>query len=74
VRFLAVACAGTGTHIHGITIEEFNVNQPVTSETERVAIEFVADKTGTFIIWCKTCWDGPFGRGHPDIRAKLIIE
>lgn len=74
VRFSAVVAAGTGNHNHGITIDEYGINQAVTSESEAVVVEFAADKSGTFSIWCKTCWEGPFGRGHPDIRATLTVE
>ena len=79
VRFSALAAPGTGTesglsHNHGMTIDEYNINQAVTSEKTPTTIEFLADKSGTFSIYCKTCWDGPYGRGHPDIRATLIVE
>lgn len=74
IKFLATAAPGTGFHNHGITIDEYGINQAVTSETNPITIQFVANKVGTFSIWCKTCWDGPFGRGHPDIRATLVVE
>ncbi|MBI4175698.1 MAG: cupredoxin domain-containing protein [Candidatus Aenigmarchaeota archaeon] len=74
VRFLAKVAAGTESHNHGITIDEYGINEAVTSSTEAKAIEFVADKAGTFSMYCKTCWDGPFGRGHPDIRATLVVK
>ena len=76
VRFLAVAAAGTGSHNHGITIDEFGINVAVKTEdpSNPVKIEFVADKTGTFKIWCKTCWDGPFGTSHPPIQATLVVK
>ncbi len=74
VRFLAIAAQGTASHNHGITIDEFNVNQAVISEDSPVVIEFVADKSGTFDIYCATCWEGPYGRGHPDIRATLVVK
>ncbi len=73
-RFLAVAAPGTSGHMHGITIDEFNVNEAVTTTDEPKVIEFVANQSGTFNIYCKTCWDGPFGRGHPDIKATLVVE
>lgn len=74
VRIYAVAAPGTASHNHGITIDEYNVNVAVTSETNPAQIVFVADRAGTFDIWCKTCWDGPFGKGHPDIRATLVVK
>ncbi|MBI4450357.1 cupredoxin domain-containing protein [Candidatus Woesearchaeota archaeon] len=76
VRFLAVAATGQGFHNHGIAIDEYGINQAVTTEDTNnpVKIEFVADKAGTFRIYCKTCWDGPFGRGHPDIQATLVVK
>lgn len=81
VRFLANAAPGTGaesgfSHNHGITIDEYSINQAVAVEdvNNPVAIEFVADRTGEFTIYCKTCMDGPFGAGHPAIQAKLIVN
>lgn len=74
IKLLATVASGTAGHNHGVTIDEFNVNEAVTTEDNPKAIEFTADKAGTFSIWCKTCWDGPFGKGHPDIRAKLVVE
>ena len=76
VRFLAVAAPGTGSHNHGITIDEYGINQAVTREdaSNLVVIEFVADKQGTFTVYCKPCWDGPYGRSHPDIRATLVVQ
>ena len=74
VRFLALAAQGTAAHNHGITIDEFDVTQAVTSEDNPVIIEFVADKRGTFEIYCAPCWEGPYGRGHPDIRATLVVK
>ena len=76
VRFLMIASRGTLNHNHGITIDEYNINQAATTEDPLKAdkIEFIADKQGTFKIYCKTCWDGPFGRGHPDIQASLVVQ
>ena len=72
----AVAAQGTGSHNHGITIDEYSINEAVTTEaaSNPVIIRFNANKPGTFNIYCKTCWDGPFGRGHPDIKATLIVN
>ncbi len=74
IRFLATTARGTSTHNHGITIDEYRINQAVTSENIPVTIEFAADRAGTFNIWCRTCWDGPFGRGHPNIRGTLVVD
>lgn len=59
VRFIAVAAPGTASYKHGITIDEFSINEAVTSETESKIIEFRVRK-GTYTIYCKTCWEGPF--------------
>jgi len=79
VRINAISARGTGLesglgHNHGITIDEYNINVAAPSETTPVVINFVADKEGTFTIYCKSCWDGPFGREHPDIRATLVVN
>ena len=76
VKFLAYAATGTAGHMHGITIDEFNINKVVITEDRNnpVIIEFTTDKSGTFNVYCKTCWEGPFGKGHPDIKAVLVVE
>jgi len=76
VRFFAVAAQGTSSHNHGITIDAFNVNQAVTTEDTNnpVIIEFVANQRGTFTIYCRTCWDGPFGTNHPAIQGTLTVS
>lgn len=76
VRIEAVTGPGTTLHNHGVTIDEYGVNQAVTTEDANnpVIIEFLADKKGTFSIYCGTCKDGIFGVNHPDIRATLIVE
>jgi plastocyanin len=79
VRIDALAAAGTGTesgfnHNHGVTIDEYGINVAATSEAVPTPVEFTADKEGTFAIYCKTCWDGPFGEEHPSIRAQLVVR
>lgn len=81
VRFLANSAKGTGvesgfSHNHGITIDEYEINQAVAIEdtSNPVVIQFVADKAGTFKIYCKTCLDGPFGTNHPAIQATLAVK
>ncbi|GEM_PF-2110964 len=73
-RFLVKVAPGTESHMHGITIDEYGINEASASSTQEKAIEFVADKAGTFTIYCKTCWDGLFGRGHPNIQATLTVN
>ncbi len=76
VRIKAVASKGTSTHNHGITIDEYSINRAVLTEDKNSPeiIEFVADKQGEFRIYCKTCWDGPFGKNHPEIEGKLAVR
>ncbi len=76
VRIYFYASSGTLSHKHGISIDEYNINQVTTTEDSKNTdkIEFTADKQGIFKIYCKTCWDGPFGKGHPDIEAKLVVQ
>lgn len=73
VRFLATS--DPVSHRHGMTIDGFNVNVEVTkSGTEQPqAIEFVADKAGTFTIYCKVCESGPLGP-HPWMTGTLIVK
>ncbi len=76
VRFNAVLEPGTSTHKHGITIDEYGINVLVDSEDKNnpQVIEFAADQVGTFKIYCKTCEEGIFGKGHPPISAELIVK
>jgi len=74
VKFSLLAASGTERHKHGITIDEYNINQVVESSLNPVTVEFSANRKGEFRIWCSTCWDGPFGNSHPPIEAKLIVE
>jgi plastocyanin len=74
VRLLARTSSGTESHMHGVTIDEYGINELVISSSQAKTIEFVADRAGTFTIYCKTCWDGPFGTGHPPIQATLSVQ
>ena len=79
VKIMAVSSEGTGlesgnSHNHGFAIDEYWIDVVAPSETVPVVIAFTANKTGTFSVYCKSCWNGPFGRGHPDIRAQLIVN
>jgi len=58
------------SHNHGITIDSYGINQ-VTSGNP--TITFVADKAGTFPIYCKTCLDGPLG-AHPWMTGTLVVN
>ncbi len=71
-----MATAQPVAHRHGITIDEFGVNEPVLSADENnpTVVTFIPTQAGMFKIYCRTCWDGPFGRDHPDIQATLIVE
>lgn len=72
----AVAAPGTVSHLHGITIDDYEINEAVISEDPNnpVVIQFIADKEGAFTIYCKTCWSGSFGQGHPPIKAFLDVK
>ncbi len=76
VKIDAVTSPRTANHNHGITIDAYGINQAVLTEdtAKPQVITFIADKAGEFDIYCKTCWDGPFGRDHPEIHAKLIVK
>ena len=54
---------------HGIAISAFGVNQPVKAgDTEQ--IEFVADKKGTYTIFCSVFC----GSGHGSMKGTLIVQ
>lgn len=76
VRFLATSQTDEQDHGHGITIDEYKINEAVkkANEKEPVVVEFVADKTGKFKIWCKTCEEGIFGSDHPEIEAVFEVK
>ena len=57
-----------------MTIDEFGIDEAVIDEREPKVIEFIAVKKGSFKIYCAPCWEGPYGRGHPDIEATLIVK
>lgn len=54
---------------HGVYIKEYNISVPV-KKGEIKKIEFVAGKSGEFEILCSVYC----GRGHHDMKAKLIVE
>ncbi len=81
VRISATTPSGQEIHKHGFTIDEYGINTAVQSsdESNPVKIEFVADKQGSFKIYCKTCNDddgfkGKFGSTHPVIQATLEVQ
>ncbi len=68
-----LATSNQPPHRHGIAIDAYNINTEVTSSTVATTVEFVADKTGTFEIYCKTCLDGPLGP-HPQLKGTLEVK
>lgn len=54
---------------HGLAINEFLVNKRV-QPGQTTNIEFMADKRGTFEIYCSV----PCGEGHLGMKGKLIIK
>ena len=60
---------------HVIVLEGYKLeSDKINSQNREFTLKFVADKAGTFKIYCKTCWDGPFGQQHPAITATLIVK
>lgn len=54
---------------HGFYIKEYNINA-IIKRGEVKRIEFLADKAGSFDIMCSVYC----GTGHPDMKAKLIVQ
>ena len=57
---------------HSFTIDEFNINAPVTAKLtgERTdVIEFVADKPGIFTYYCGMC-----PKTYPRISGQLVVK
>jgi len=54
---------------HGFAIFEFNVNERLPTGKTTV-VEFTADKKGEYIFFCSV----PCGRGHKDMKGKLVVE
>ncbi len=81
VRILANTAPGQDWHGHGFAIDAYTINTVVRSadKDNPVVIEFIADKVGTFSIYCKTCnddtesWKQRTNSKHPDIRATLEV-
>lgn len=54
---------------HGISIPEYGINERL-NPGEPVAIEFIADKEGTFIAFCSVFC----GSGHSSMKGKIIVK
>ena len=76
VRFLATTDDGEIDHKHGIAIDEYGINRVVLTANENWAekIEFVANRAGSFRIYCKTCLEGSYGTDHPDLEGVLEVK
>jgi len=74
VRLNVLTAPDTSSLMHGITIDDYGINELATSDTTPTVIKFTADKKGTFSAYCGTCLDGPFGRDVPDKRLTLIVN
>lgn len=63
------------SHNHGITIDAYSINKAIlkSSFTNPDVIEFVADKSGTFEMYCKTCETGPLG-AHSWMKGTLEVK
>ena len=78
VRIIALSVPGTGIetygHNHGFTIDAYNIDVIAASEKSPVIVQFIADKSGIFPIHCNSCFEGPYGADHPDIRGTLVVK
>ena len=54
---------------HGFNLPEFGVNAQL-QPGKTIAVEFVADKTGTFSFFCSVFC----GTGHSGMRGTLIVK
>jgi len=54
---------------HGIAIPEYGINERL-NPGEPVAIEFIADKEGTFTAFCSVFC----GSGHSNMKGKIIVK
>ncbi len=74
VKLNVLTAEGTSSHMHGITIDDYGINELVTSETKPKTMTFRADGKGTLVAYCGTCLNGPFGREHPEIKMTIVIN
>lgn len=54
---------------HGLAINEFLVNKRI-QPGQTTEIEFMANKRGTFDIYCSV----PCGEGHLSMKGKLVVK
>jgi cytochrome c oxidase subunit II len=56
-------------HDHGFKLGDFNIDQKIPKGTT-VAVEFTADKAGTFRFRCSSVC----GLGHRNMKGTLVVE
>lgn len=56
--------------VHGIGIKELGLSSGTIAEGEEKSITFTADKVGTFDFYCNIYC----GRGHKEMKGKIIVE
>jgi cytochrome c oxidase subunit II len=56
-------------HDHGIKIPAYDIDQML-PKGSTATIEFTADKAGTFEFKCSV----PCGKGHRNMKGKLVVE
>lgn len=54
---------------HGLAIPDFKVSKQIT-EGDTVTVQFIADKTGTFIFFCNI----PCGEGHNKMKGTITVS
>ncbi len=56
--------------VHGFTLPEYNISE-ILYPGDMVIVEFLADESGDFEFYCsaQSC-----GRGHLEMKGKLIVE
>jgi cytochrome c oxidase subunit II len=54
---------------HGFKLEAFNIDQKLKKD-EAIAIEFTANKAGTFSFQCSSFC----GSGHGKMKGRLVVE
>jgi hypothetical protein len=76
VKLTVITQAGTVDHKHSITIDSYKINQRIiaTDIYNPQIIQFVANQSGTFTIYCGMCINGTLGKGHPNITMSLIVN
>jgi len=76
VKIKAITAAGTVDHKHSITIDNYTINQRIvaTDIYNPQIVQFVANQSGTFRIYCGMCINGTLGKNHPNINMSLIVN